>query len=157
MNPAIGLRPVVNEDDEFLYNLYKLSRVEEFSVVPLTEEQFDAIMRMQYSARKGSYDAQFPDSEHSIITMDGVDAGQIWVDRGKDEHRLIDISISDAFQNKGLGTALLKNLIVQAQQAGATLRCAVATNNPGSLRFHERLGFAITSQDDMYYQMEYRG
>jgi len=156
MHSSIELRPVVDDDDDFLYNLYKLSRVEEFSVVPLTEEQFDAIMKMQYIARKGSYKAQFPGAEHSIVTVDGVDAGQIWVDRGKDEHRLIDISISGPFQNQGIGSVLLQNLILEAQQAGAALRCAVATNNPGSLRFHERLGFAIISQDDMYYQMEYR-
>jgi ribosomal protein S18 acetylase RimI-like enzyme len=156
MNTPIDLRPVVEQDDDFLYNLYKLSRVEEFSVVPLTEEQFDAVMKMQYFARKGRYKAQFPDSEHSIITVGRVDAGQIRVDRGQDEHRLIDISLSGPFQNQGIGTALLRNLIVQAQQAGVSLRCAVATNNPGSLRFHQRLGFAITSQDDMYYQMEHR-
>jgi ribosomal protein S18 acetylase RimI-like enzyme len=156
MNQSMELRPVVEQDDDFLYNLYKLSRVDEFSVVPLTEEQFDTIMKMQYFARKGSYKAQFPNSQHSIVTVGGVDAGQIWVDRGQDEHRLIDISLSGPFQNQGIGTALLQNLIATAQQAGVALRCAVATNNPASLRFHQRLGFAITSQDDMYYQLEYR-
>ena len=156
MSGSITLRPVNTHDETFLYNLYKLSRTEEFSAVPFTEAQFDALMRMQYSARKSSYGAQFPGSDHSIVAIDGADAGQIWVFRDNSQHRLVDISILSTYQNKGLGSRLVNDVIDQARRAGVPLTCSVATNNPGSLRFHQRLGFHITSQNDLYYQLEYR-
>ena len=107
MSGSITLRPVTAQDETFLYNLYKLSRTEEFSAVPFTEAQFDTFMRMQYAARKGSYEAQFPNAEHSIVAVDGVDAGQIWVSRDHFQHRIVDISISGPYQNKGVGTLLV--------------------------------------------------
>lgn len=154
MNRGITIRPATVEDEPFLYNLYKLSRVEEFAVAQLTEMQFDALMQMQYAARKMSYEGNYPESKHDIVVVDGVDAGQIWVNRDDTQLRLIDISIAAEFQNQGIGSALVRDLIVQAREAALPLRCSIATNNPGSLRFHLRLGFRITQGDYMYYQME---
>jgi len=149
------MRRVTAEDELFLYNLYKLSRLEEFAIAQLTEMQFENLMRMQYAARKMSYEGNYPESKHDIVVVDGVDAGQIWVNRDDAQLRVIDISIAGAFQNQGIGAALMRDLIAQAREAALPLRCSVATNNPGSLRFHQRLGFRITSADEMYYQMEF--
>lgn len=154
MNHNITLPPVTAGDEPFLYELYKRSRVEEFAIVQLTEMQFDALMRMQYAARKMSYEANYPESKHQIIVVDGVDAGQIWTNRDQYQIRLIDISIAGAFQNQGIGTVIVRELMAQAREGAIPVRCSIATNNPGSLRFHERLGFRITHGDEMYYQME---
>jgi ribosomal protein S18 acetylase RimI-like enzyme len=51
---------------------------------------------------------------------------------------------------------LLRQLIADAAAVRAALRCSVAVSNTGSLRFHQRLGFCITSQDPIYYELEYR-
>lgn len=155
MNRNITLRPASPEDEPFLYNLYKLSRVEEFAIAQLTEMQFEALMRMQYAARKMSYEGNYPESKHDVVVVDGVDAGQLWVNRDDTQLRVIDISIAGAFQNQGIGAALMRDLILQAREAGLPLRCSVATNNPGSLRFHQRLGFQITGANEAYYQMQF--
>lgn len=155
MNHSITLRPATIDDEPFFYNLYKLSRVEEFAIAQLTEMQFEALMRMQYSARKMSYEGNYPEAKHDIVVVDGVDAGQIWVNRDDTQLRVIDISIAGAFQNQGIGAALMRDLIAQAREAALPLRCSIATNNPGSLRFHQRLGFRITTGDEMYYEMEF--
>ena len=60
------------------------------------------------------------------------------------------------FQGAGIGTGLIRDVIAQARQTGVPVTCSVATNNPGSLRFHQRLGFAITGQNAMYYDLEHR-
>jgi ribosomal protein S18 acetylase RimI-like enzyme len=155
MDRSISLRPTRSEDEAFLYQLYKLSRVEEFSAAGLIGAQFDLIMQMQYAARKASYESNYPGAQHDIIVVDGEDAGQIWVFRDDIQHRVIDISIAGPFQNQGIGAAVMRELIAQAKEAGLPLRCSVATNNPGSLRFHRRLGFRITSENQMYYQLEH--
>ncbi len=155
MNRLITLRPVRDQDEEFLYTLYKLSRVEEFAIANLSEAQFEMLMRMQYAARKGSYEGNYPSAHHDVIAVDGMDAGQIWISRDGSQIRVIDISIAAAFQNQGIGGALMRDLMAEAQRAGIPIRCSVATNNPGSLRFHQRLGFRITSEDLMYHQLEH--
>ncbi len=154
MDRIIALRPVTRQDEAFLYNLYKLSRVEEFSVLNLSEVQFDLLMRMQYTTRKAAYESSYPDGQHDIVLVDRVESGQIRISRDHTQVRLVDISIAKEFQNQGIGAAIVKDLISEAQAAGLPLRCSVATNNPGSLRFHQHLGFQITSQDEMYYQLE---
>ena len=154
MNRRITLRPVEPQDETFLYNLYKFSRADEFAIAGLSEMQFDALLRMQYGARKASYESNFPRAQHDIVVVDGLDAGQIWVARDQTQMLVVDISIAKAFQDRGIGTAVMTELIAEAKAAGLLVRCSVATNNPGSLRFHKRLGFRITSQDEMYYKME---
>jgi ribosomal protein S18 acetylase RimI-like enzyme len=152
---SIKLRRVTEQDEPFLFHIYKLSRVEEFSMTGIGESQFDLLMRMQYSARKATYEGNYPDSCHCIVSVDGKDAGQLWVFRDETQYRVIDIAIAGEFQNHGIGGSLMKDLIVQAKQAGVFVRCSVATNNPGSLRFHQRLGFRIVNSNEAYYQMEY--
>lgn len=154
MNRSIAMRRVEERDEPFLYNIYKLSRVEEFAIARLSEVQFDALMRMQYRARKASYESNYPGSQHEIIVVDGVDAGQVWVSRDNTQIRVIDISIAGALQNQGIGAAVMNGLIQKAKEAGIPIRCSVATNNPGSLRFHQRLGFRIKSEDEAYYELE---
>lgn len=154
MHRVITLRPAHAEDEPFLYALYKLSRAEEFAMAGLSDAQLDAFMQLQYAARKASYEGNYPGAQHDIVVVDGEDAGQIWVYRDAAQHRLIDISIARAFQNQGIGGALLRGLIAEADEARVPLRCSVATNNPGSLRFHQRLGFRISSANEAYYQLE---
>jgi ribosomal protein S18 acetylase RimI-like enzyme len=152
---TITLRPAAQQDENFLYNLYKLSRVDEFSMTGIGEQQFDMLMRMQYTARKMTYENNYPVSSHSIVVVDGTEAGQIWVFSDARQYRVIDIAIAGAFQNQGVGSSLMKSLIAQATRAEIPLRCSIATNNPGSLRFHQRLGFRIVSSNEAYYEMQY--
>ncbi len=154
MLPTITLRPLEAKDEAFLYDLYKRSRTAEFAIARLSEVQFEMLMRMQYAARKASYQGSYPNAQHEIIVADGLDAGQIWVSREPTQIHVVDISIGGDFQNRGIGSAVLADLIANAQEAGLPVRCSVATNNPGSLRFHQRLGFQVTGQDEAYYQLE---
>jgi ribosomal protein S18 acetylase RimI-like enzyme len=152
---AITLRAATDQDEPFLSHLYKLSRVEEFSMTGISEAHFDILMRMQYSARRAAYESNYPDAIRYIVNADGRDAGQIWVFSDTTQCRVIDIAIAAEFQNQGIGAVLMTDFIAQARQAGVPLRCSVATNNPGSLRFHQRLGFRIVSSDEAYHEMEY--
>jgi ribosomal protein S18 acetylase RimI-like enzyme len=157
LSRAVALRPATEQDEPFLYRLYKLSRVEEFSMTGIGEPHFDLLMRMQYTARKAAYESNYPDSRRSIVTANGTDAGQLWVFSDSTQYRVIDIAIAREFQNQGIGGFLMMDLIAQAKQARVPLRCSVATNNPGSLRFHRRLGFRIVNENEAYYQLEYEG
>ena len=151
------LRPAEEADEPFLLELYKLVRAPEFAPVPLPPEQLDMLLTMQYSARTGSYRASYPESHNCVVMSGETPIGQLWVDRSTAGIRVIDIALMPGHRSSGVGTALLKDLIAEAEKAGTPLTCSVATNNPGSLRFHRRLGFEVISEDPMYYELAYRG
>lgn len=72
MDKLITLRPTQNQDQEFRYLLYKLSRVEGFAIANLSEVQLEMLIRMQYAPRKGRYESNYPSAQHNIVGVDGV-------------------------------------------------------------------------------------
>jgi ribosomal protein S18 acetylase RimI-like enzyme len=154
MSPPVTLRPATEQDDAFLYELFKSVRMPDFAQVPLAPEQLEGLMKMQYAGQKFSYSTQYPGPGHDIVLLAGAPAGRIWVNRSGSEHLLVDIALLPEFQNRGIGATLLQDVIAAAKQAGVPLKCSVAVTNPGSLRFHQRLGFQIVSQDMLYYELE---
>ena len=153
MNP-LTRRGAAPGDEAFLFDLFRVVRGDEFALTGLPPAQIDMLLQMQFRAQSSGYRSQFPDSDHEIILVDGAAAGRIWVRRSPAEFVLVDISLLPAYRNRGIGTALITELIDEARAAGAPLRCSVALTNQGSLRFHQRLGFAVTGQDEVYYDLE---
>jgi ribosomal protein S18 acetylase RimI-like enzyme len=150
------LRPATQADEAFLFELFKSVRTQEFAPMGLPQAQLDMLLRIQYQGQTATYKDLYADSRHSIVLCGGVPVGRMWVHRGTDEYCLVDIAFLPDYRNKGIGTELVRQLIAEAETAGAPLRCSVATSNSGSLKFHQRLGFAVTGRDQMYFRLEYR-
>ena len=155
MTPSISLRPVSRSDESFLLELFKSVRAPEFAIAALPAAQLDMLLTMQFKAQTGAYETGYPGSRHSIVLSGETPIGHIWVDRDSAGYRLIDIALVPDCRGRGIGSGLLRQLIGDAEAAGVALRCSVAVSNTGSLRFHQRLGFCITSQDPVYYELEY--
>jgi ribosomal protein S18 acetylase RimI-like enzyme len=147
-------RRAAPEDEAFLFDLFRHVRGDEFALTGLPPAQLDILLQMQFRAQSSGYRSQYPDSDHEIVLVDDAAAGRIWVRRSPAEFVLVDISLLPSYRNRGIGTALLTELIDEARSAGAPLRCSVALTNQGSLRLHQRLGFAITGQDEVYCDLE---
>jgi GNAT superfamily N-acetyltransferase len=143
---SITLRPSGPEDDAFLYEVYFSQRAPEFAVLALSEEQLRQLIRMQSEEQISWYSNRYPDSRYQIVMADGQPAGRIWVARLEDQFRVVDVVILPHLQNAGIGTALMQRLQAEAQQAGLPIRATVSRSNPGSLRFHLRLGFKIVEE-----------
>ena len=154
MSSPVTLRPATEQDDAFLYDLFKAVRMPDFAHVTLPPEQLEGLMKMQYAGQKFSYSTQYPGPGHDIVLLDGVPVGRIWMSRSDSEHLLVDIALLPAVQNRGIGGALLHDVLAAAKQAGVPVKCSVAVTNPGSLRFHQRLGFQIVARDELYYELE---
>jgi ribosomal protein S18 acetylase RimI-like enzyme len=134
--------------------LFQAVRSPDFVQWGLPAAQLEPLLRMQFQAQSSGYQAQYPTSAQSIVLLDDAPAGRIWVDRTPARFLLVDISILPAFQNRGLGTALVSDLISEAARAGVSVECHVALTNQGSLRFHQRLGFDVLGHDGVYYALE---
>jgi ribosomal protein S18 acetylase RimI-like enzyme len=152
MMNTVTRRAATEQDDAFLYELFKAVRLPDFANVPIAPEQLDALMRMQYAGQKLSYASQYPGG-HDLVLLHGNPVGRIWVYRAPQQHQIVDISLLPEYRNRGIGGGLVTEATGTAREAGVMLCCSVALTNPGSLRFHHRLGFRIVSQDEMYYEL----
>lgn len=153
---GVSTRPVTDADQEFLIGVYASTRAAELAQVAWDESQKDAFIRWQYSMQKQEYDTRFPDARYEVILVDGVPAGRIWVGADDTQIRLLDIALLTEFQNRGVGTYLLRQLMDEAVRSKKKLRHMVFVLNDNAYRFYERLGFETIEDLGGYKHMEWR-
>jgi ribosomal protein S18 acetylase RimI-like enzyme len=154
--PTISLRRSGPADEEFLYQVFFLERQSEFAVLGLPDAQLHHLLRGQSEAQITTYSSRFPESRYEIVLLDGDPAGRIWVARQADEIRIVDVVMLPNFRSAGIGAELVRRLQAEAQAAGLPIRVSVSRFNPGSLRFHERLGFRIVGEGPVDLRMEWK-
>jgi len=152
----LTLRPVTDEDEPFLVEVYGSTRDAELSQVEWGAGQRELFVKSQFDAQRREYDARFPDAEYNVVLVDDHPAGRIWIGRDKEQIRLLDIALLPEFQNRGVGTVLLNRLIHEAVIAGKPLRHMVFVLNDNADRFYERLGFVKIEDFGAYKHMEWR-
>lgn len=152
----VELRPVTQSDDQFLFSVYESTRHDELAQVEWAEGQKEQFLRWQFDLQRAEYTSRFPDSDYRVIVVDEKPAGRIWVGRDDQQIRLLDIALLPEFQNRGVGTALLKRLMDQAAASGKALRHMVFVLNNDAERFYLRLGFKRIEDFGAYKHMEWR-
>src|ERR1700756_677135 len=100
------LRAAVPDDREFQLSVYASTRREELAGAGLSEEQFNAFVRMQFDLQSRHYGAVFPDAVTSVVEVDGVPAGRLIVDRRPGEILVVDLALLARFRDGGVGTKL---------------------------------------------------
>jgi ribosomal protein S18 acetylase RimI-like enzyme len=153
---TLAVRPALPQDEIFLYDLYRAVRGPDFDLAPITAEQKEHLLRMQFRGQLSSYTQQFPNSCYHIVLIDGKPCGRLWVAPGEHGFYLVDIAVHPNIQKKGVGTVLIQRLQQEAQKMKVPITSMVDRFNAGSLRFHQRLGFSIVREDVLNYYMEWR-
>jgi len=148
---SVTVRPAAPDDEDFLAQLFASTRPE-FGFLDLPDSQKQFLMTMQFNAQRQQYDASYPEAENSIILLHGEPVGRIMVDRSEREFTLIDIALLPAHRNAGIGTNLIRTFLDEARAARKTVRLHVAKSNPAR-RLYERLGFSLTADQSMYFEM----
>jgi len=153
---TVQLRPVLESDNEFLLSVYASTREEELNQAEWAEGQKEAFLRWQLDLQRREYEARFPDAAYDVILVDQQPAGRIWVGADDEQVRLLDIAVLPQFQNRGVGTELVRRLIKEAAKQGKVLRHMVFVLNNNAERFYERLGFKRIEDFGAYKHMEWR-
>src|ERR1041384_2297405 len=153
---ALLLKKVSSADEEFLLSVYASTRADELDQVEWQPGQREAFLKWQLAMQREQYEARFPDAEYKLIQVDGRPAGRVWVGENDDEIRLLDIALLPEFQNRGVGTLLLQELIERARLAHKPLRHMVFMLNSSAHRFYERLGFEMIEDLGAYRHLELR-
>jgi ribosomal protein S18 acetylase RimI-like enzyme len=155
MTDAVTLRPVSAADEKFLCDVYASTRTEELAQVPWNDEQKAAFVKMQFDAQDRYYHEVYPNGAFDVILVEGEPAGRLYVNRGSDEMRIIDIAMLPAYRNRRIGTHLIGALQTEAALARKPLRIHVERFNP-ALRLYERLGFQPIADRGVYLFLEWR-
>jgi GNAT superfamily N-acetyltransferase len=150
-----SLRPVRDEDNDFLQEVYASTREEELAPLGWTDDQKKNFVKFQFLAQKQEYQIHFSPEGHQIILCDERQAGRIWIDRKEKVILLVDIALLPEFRNLGIGTALIRNLQAEAAAIGVPVDLHVFKEDR-ALQLYKRLGFEITGATGVNYSMEWK-
>lgn len=153
----VAVRPVTPSDDEFLLAVYTSTRADELAQVDWAEGQKENFIRWQFDLQRQEYEARYPEARYQVILVDQQPAGRVWIGEDETQIRLLDIGLLEQFQNRGVGTVLLKELIAESIAKKKALRHMVFVLNNNAHRFYERLGFVTIEDLGGYKHMEWQG
>ena len=151
----IELQPATSEHESFLYQVYCTTSEQEMAMVPWSDEQKEAFLRMQFSAQQTDYDKRFADGRQSVIVVDDVKVGRLHTLELEEEIKILDITVLPQHRTKGTATSLLNDLLDQARGSGKRVLVYVEIFNP-SLGFFEKRGFQKVMDEGIYYLLEWR-
>lgn len=154
--PAITLRPVRDEDMDFLLRVYHGTRLEELATIAdWSEEQKLTFVRQQFAAQHAWYQEHYVGATFDVVMVGGVPAGRLYVHRREAEIRLMDIALLPELRGQGVGSTLLADLLAEAESAGKPLTIHVEKYNP-AMRLYQRLGFTTIADRGPYDLLEWR-
>jgi ribosomal protein S18 acetylase RimI-like enzyme len=151
---TLDLRPERDDDREFRYRLFCDSRQPEFALLP--PPVYQQIMAHQFHAQTAGYRGQFPQARFDIIELAGERIGRIVVDRPGTMMHIVDQAIVPLLRGRGIGTAIMRVLMDEAQAAGLPVRLEVASENDPAYRLYQRLGFVPIESAPLYMRLEWR-
>ena len=152
MDEPITLRPIGPDDEPWLRRIYASTREEEFAQVAWVPGQREAFLAMQFAAQHQYYQEVYPRADYQLILRDGQPAGRLYVNRGAEEIRVVEIALLPEHRNAGIGSALLRGLLAEAAAARQPLTIHVERFNP-ALRLYSRLGFRMIADKGVYLLM----
>ena len=138
----LSLRPVSESDIPWLVALRQETMGNYLNLSGMSTSQQDLLNRVLFNFK-----------ETQIIQSHRKDIGMIKLVREESCWNLIQLQIVPAFQEKGIGTTLIKNLIAEARQADASVILSVLKKNPVK-SLYEKLGFQVIAEDEHSYKMQ---
>ena len=151
---TVGLRPVGADDTEFLFTLFASTRAEELATTGWNAAQQERFLRQQFAAQRQAYEGNYPGAEFHVIVVAGRPAGRLYLHRRAQEIRVMDLALLPEFRRRGIGTALLTDVLAEGERTGRPVTIHVEVFNPAQRLYH-RLGFRPVASNGVYQLMEW--
>jgi ribosomal protein S18 acetylase RimI-like enzyme len=152
MPRTLSVRPVRDSDEPFLREVYASTRIEEFSVVKWTTPELEAFLRMQFDAQHRHYQTLYPDAQYSVVLLEGLPVGRLYLHRSPSAFRIIDIALLPPYRGRGFGSALISEVLAEAARVKKPVLIHVERTNP-ALRLYRRLEFRPVQEGPVYILM----
>ncbi|NOX60685.1 MAG: GNAT family N-acetyltransferase [Chloroflexi bacterium] len=138
---SYDLRPATEADYEFLYRLHAAA------IRPSVEAMWgwDETFQREY------FRTRWDPAGRRIIVVDDEDVGALILDRREGSLYLALIEIHPNHQNRGVGAAVIRDVLALGRALGLPVKLHVLKTNPAARRLYQRLGFrVIDSLEDRY-------
>ena len=132
----VTLRPAVEADFEACRRTY-------FAETEWMNER----LQLKREDQEATFRKLWKPTQVCVIQADGTDVGWLQTVVSKDEEFLGQIFVDARFQNRGIGTEVLRRIIDEASRLKLPIRLAVVKFNR-SRSLYQRLGFRVTHEDE---------
>lgn len=146
LQEGVALRAIGPGDEDWLHAIFNATRDTERQLLAWPHEAWQAFVAQQSAWQQAQYQAQCQNPAFDLVLLHGQVAGRLYVDRRRDEIRVVDIALLPAFRGQGIGRRLLEALVAESDACGQPLALQVARHNP-ILAYYQRLGMQV--QDDL--------
>ena len=142
------LRTAKKKDLEFLFEvstiaMLQVRRVNKPNFQPNLEEEFK------------EYTKKFIPEKIKVIQFEKTDVGRLRVVRTSDEIYIGGIQILPKYQNKGIGSAILEDLVKESEKLKLPIKLEVAKVNKRGKKFYESFGFVTVGERGTDWIMKY--
>ena len=148
---GLTFRRITDADLPVLARIYASTRAEELAPVPWSDAEKAAFLDMQFRAQHAHYRQYYPEADWLMTMRGNENVGRPYLERLPSQHRIIDIAFLPEYRGRGLGEALLRDLLDEAAAAGKPVSIHVEKLNP-AMRLYRRLGF-VTEEDKGIYDL----
>jgi ribosomal protein S18 acetylase RimI-like enzyme len=143
---VFDLRPTEENDRELLWLIQCTSM----------RPSVEATWGWDESVQRAYFQAHYGEGSRQIIRVDGTDAGVLSFDIRPDHVFLRNVALLPQFQGRGVGTAVISQLMDQAARLGVPIRLQVLKANRAR-GLYERLGFRVHAETATHFQMVLEG
>lgn len=105
-------------------------------------------------SQRAHFDKNYALDEIRLIQSEGHLAGYLACARTSEGIALHNIMIAPAYQNRGLGTAVLRDLLEGARAKNLPVRLQVLRVNPAR-HLYERLGFTLQEETATHFRLRW--
>lgn len=142
--PSLSLRRADSSDEALLLRIFAEAHCAGFDLLGLEPAALEALIRMQFQARRAQYQAQPGAVEYLIGRAGGPDeapVGACWLSHSAEQLRVLDIAVLAEHRRRGVARAVLTELCAQAVAAGQVVRLSVWHQNAAARELYRTLGF----------------
>ncbi|HEV7700820.1 MAG TPA: GNAT family N-acetyltransferase [Pyrinomonadaceae bacterium] len=152
---VITLRPVTDEDREFLISVYAAGRASELEMVPWDDAMKRTFIEHQYIAQDEHYRSYYSGATHDVILAGGEPVGRLYLDRTEKQIAILDIGVLPAFRKRGIATEIVRRLQGEATTRAKSVCIYIEAFNPADKLFGE-LGFQMIEDDGGLRRFEWQ-
>lgn len=150
---GLVLREEREADLPFLIDLYASTRADELAPVPWPEAQKRAFLEHQFALQREQYRQHYGGAEWLLIERGVAPIGRLYLRRGGEEVRLMDIALVASARGAGLGTRVTQRVLDWADALGLPVSLHVEPFNP-AYRMYRRFGFAYVRSTGVYHFLQ---
>ncbi|TDD16586.1 GNAT family N-acetyltransferase [Kribbella turkmenica] len=94
-------------------------------------------------------------ADTSVVELAGERVGRLRIRRTAEVVELCGIQLDPGAQNRGIGTAIIRELQAEVAADGVPLELGVEKDNADARRLYERLGFAKVGESETEYKLRW--